>query len=367
MFRGLVLVAVLLTACGDHVGSGGVSGLSPSPGASAATLNPKPTPAPTIPLPTAPTVAFPNKLAFAVGTYDGLVYPELVDGKPAGTPVRGCDGQVSNLAAYGRLVLIVCREPTYRLSIFDVDAGTLSVVPGVQALEAVWTTLGDAVVYTAIGKAEGPAPIPMTKLMYRDLRTGQTTQIDERFGVGNDLRSTGEGVTVWRGTNMDSFIRSADQAGTWVIRGTELIRFSQHRLIDGGKGRDLLETDGTTSSIVACCTAVVSRYEQEQRITPLTVPHERAVALLEDGRIVAFRPDTDDLFEGSVVVYRGGVVERSGRGKFTAYRAVRDLDWIVGIAVGGSDPRLRAYRLSDGAFAGASGNITALAHIGPKK
>jgi hypothetical protein len=369
MFRALAVAALLLTACGDHVGSGGASGLSPSPAGSAATAKPTPVATPD-PLPTAPTVAFPARLAFAVGTYDGLVYPQLVDGKPAGTPVRGCDGQVSSLSTLGRTVLVVCREPTYQLSIFDVDAGKISVIPGVQALEAVWTIQGDAIVYTTLGTCEPPAPICKTKLMQRELRTGATVQLDEQYGVGSDLRSTGAGVTVWRAMNMSSFVRSADQSGTWVVRDGTLTRFSAHRLIDGDKGRFLLETDGS-SSMVSCCTSVVLKFDQEQRITPSSVDHERAVALLEDGRIVAFRPDPVDVFEGSVVVYRAGVVERSGRGKFSAFRAVRDVDWIVGLEISGAPGlMLRAYRISDGAFASASGGnitITALAPLGPAK
>jgi hypothetical protein len=369
MFRALVLAALLLTACGDHVGSAGVSGLSPSPGGTAATA--KPTPVATgNPLPTAPTVAFPARLSFAVGTYDGLVYPQLVDGKPAGAPMRGCDGQVSSLAAYGRKVLVVCREPAYQLGIFDVDTGTFSVVPGVQALEAVWTIQGDSIIYTALGGCEPPAPICKTKLVQRDLRTGRTTQLDEQYGVGSDLRLTGAGVTIWRAMNMSSFVRSAEQTGTWVIRDGALSRFSAHRLINGDKGRFLLETDGSPST-VSCCTSVIFKFDQEQRITPASVDHERAVALLEDGRIVTFRPDPVNIFEGSVVVYRGGAVERIGRGAFSAFRVVRDLDWIVGLEVSGAPGlMLRAYRVSDGAFASTSGGnitITALAPLGIAK
>jgi hypothetical protein len=365
MLRALIVVALLLTACGEPVDSSGL-GASPTPTAVlSAKTSPDPTPSPTA---TPTTVAFPDNLSFVVGTNDGLVYPQLLNGQPAGTPVRGCDGQVSSLATYGRRVLIVCREPTYQLAILDVDARTLSVIPGVQALEAVWTLLGDSVVYTAIGACEPPAPICKTKLMQRDLRTGATTQLDEQYGVGRDLRSTGEGVTVWRGMNMDSFIRPSDQVGTWVIRGTTLTRFSQHRLIDGGKGRDLFETEETSFN-AGCCTAVMTGYQlQTQRLTPSSVSNERAIALLEDGRILAFRPDSrTNIFEGSVVIYRAGVVERMDRGRFSPYLIVRDLDWFVGVeyAPGGT---LRAYRISDGAFASASGgNITALAPLGPVK
>jgi hypothetical protein len=361
MFRALIAVALLLTACGDHVASSGLGASStPTPMLSASPM-PSPTTTPT-------TVAFPDKLSFVVGTNDGLLYPQLLNGKPAGAPVRACDGLVGSLASYGRKVLVVCRDATSKLAIFDADAASVSVIPGVETLEATWTALGDSIVYTAIGACEPPAPICKTKLMQRDLRTGATTQIDERYGVGRDLRSTNEGVTVWRGMNMDSFVRPADEVGTWALRGTTLSRISRHRLIDGGKGRDLFETEETSFN-AGCCTAVMSGYQQQaQRLTPSSVSNERAIAMLEDGRIVAFRPDSrTNIFEGSVVIYRAGAVVRADRGRFSPYLVVRDLDWIVGVeyAPGGT---LRAYRISDGAFASASGgNITALALLGPAK
>ena len=66
---------------------------------------------------------------------------------------------------------------------------------------------------------------------------------------------------------------------------------------------------------------------------------------------------------------RQGVVERIGRGAFSAFRVVRDLDWIVGSEISGAPGlTLHAYRISDGAFASTSGgNITALALLGPAK
>jgi hypothetical protein len=365
MFRALIVFALLLTACGDHVASSGLGASSTPTPANSTKATPDPTPSPTS---TPTTVAFPERLSFVVGTNDGLVYRQLLNGKPAGTPVRVCDGLVGSLASYVRKVLVVCRDATSKLAVFDADAGTVSVVPGVEALEATWTALGDSVVYTAIGACEPPAPICKTKLMQRDLRTGATTQLDERYGVGRDLRSTNEGVTVWRAMSMDSFVRPADEVGTWAVRGTTLSRISQHRLIDGGKGRDLFETEETSFN-AGCCTAVMAGYQQQaQRLTPSSVSNERAIAMLEDGRIVAFRPDSrTNMFEGSVVVYRAGVVERTDRGRFSPYLVVRDLDWIVGVeyGVGGT---LRAYRISDGAFASTSGtNITALAPLGPAK
>jgi hypothetical protein len=287
---------------------------------------------------------------------------------PAGTPMRACDGLIGALVSYGRKVLVVCPDPTPKLAIFDADARTISVIPGVEPLEATWATLGDSVVYTAIGACEPPAPICKTKLMQRELRTGVTMQLDEQYGVGRDLRSTDEGITVWRGMNMDSFVRPPDQVGTWVVRGTTLIRYSQQRLIDGRKGRDLFETEETSFN-AGCCTAVMTGYQmQAQRLTPSSVSNERAIAMLEDGRMVAYRPESKaNIFQGSMVIYRAGVVERTDRGNFSPYRIVRDLDWIVGVEYGAGGT-LRAYRISDGAFASApSRNITALAPLGLAK
>jgi hypothetical protein len=70
-----------------------------------------------------------------------------------------------------------------------------------------------------------------------------------------------------------------------------------------------------------------------------------------------------------MVIYRAGTVERVDRGKFSAFRVVRDVDWIVGSEFSGAPGgTLRAYRVSDGAFASTSGaNITTLAPLGPAK
>jgi hypothetical protein len=296
------------------------------------------------------------------------VYPELVQGKPAERAVRACDGQVGSLASFGRKVLVVCRDETSRLGIFDVDAGTFSVVPGVRAYEAAWTINGDAVLYTTTGTCEPSAPICKTKLVQRDLRTGATIQLDERYGVGRDLRMTGNGVMVWRAANMDSFVRPANEVGTWFVRETTLVRFSPYRFVDGYKGRYVLETEETSFN-AGCCTTVISLTDREQRLTPSSIWNERAIAWLEDGRVVAFRPDPGNLLEGAMVIYRAGTVERVDRGKFSAFRVVRDVDWIVGSEFSGAPGgTLRAYRVSDGAFASTSGaNITTLAPLGPAK
>ncbi len=66
------------------------------------------------------------------------------------------------------------------------------------------------------------------------------------------------------------------------------------------------------------------------------------------------------------MIYNGTKVERMDRGRFSALRVLRSGDWLVGQEIPG--PTLRAYRISDGAFAAMSaGGLSALAILGPKK
>jgi hypothetical protein len=95
------------------------------------------------------------------------------------------------------------------------------------------------------------------------------------------------------------------------------------------------------------------------------VRNEKGLALLEDGRLVTWQPEHGE-YDGSVVIYNGTKVERMDRGRFSAFRVLRLGDWLVGQAI--PRPTLRAYRISDGAFAAMSaGGFSALAILGPKK
>ena len=320
--------------------------------------------------PRARTVAFPD-LPFILGTNSGDLYFQLVNGQPAGRKVHACDGSISDLVAYGREALFLCRGigaiPT--LYLYNDDTGTIAAIAKTEGPSYALTGTGEAV-YVTIGKQEGSAPIPTTRLMLVDLRSGATTQIDERYGVAFELRLTGEGVVVWRPQNSLSFRRPEAEAGSWILRGTALTKLSLHRLIDGGKGRDLLESEpvdpntGYLSS--SCCTFVVSKTMAEQRLTPAAVRDERGLALLEDGRVVTWRAEMGD-YDGSVVIYSGTKVERMDRGRFGAFRVLRSGEWLVAQEAAPT-PALHAYRISDGAFAAMpAGGFSALAILGPKK
>jgi hypothetical protein len=355
-------VAILASACGSRVAE--------APSASSPSPTPTATPAAS-PSPSAKSAAFPD-LPFIVGTNAGDLFFQLANGQPAGRKVHACDGAIQHLVAYGRQALFLCGAPNAipTLSLYDDDAGTVTAIAKTENATFALTDTGQ-VVYVTVGKTVPSAPISMTKLMVFDLRTGATTTVDERFGVAFELRLTGEGVMVWRPKNSLSFVRPDDEAGTWILHGTALTKLSQFRLIDGGKGRDLLESEpidpGTgyaTSSF--CCTYAISKTTAERRLTPPDVQNEKGLALLEDGRMVTWRPD-DGEYAGSVVIYNGTTVERMDRGRLGTFHSMRSGDWIVAQEAAPTSA-LHAYRISDGAFATMpSGGFSTFAFLGPKK
>lgn len=255
------------------------------------------------------------------------------------------------------------------LYLYDDTAGTVVAVAKTESQQYAFTGTG-AVVYVTQRQSVATAPITTTKLMVLDLQTGTTTTVDERFGVAFELRLTGEGVMVWRPQNSLSFRRPEAEAGSWILHGTTLMKLSLYRLMDGTTGHDLLESEpvepGTgysTSSF--CCTYVVSKTTSEARLTPPDVRNEKGLAVLEDGRLVTWRPENGE-YDGSVVIHKGMNVERMDRGRFSSYRVLRSGDWILS---GEFPPTsgLNAYRVSDGSFAAMPGNaFSALAILGPK-
>jgi hypothetical protein len=346
----VVAAAVLIVAaCGSPVASGPSAKQSPS----------------------SRSVAFPD-LPFIVGTNAGDLYFQLVNGQPIGRKVHACDGSIQDLVAYGRRALFLCRSSGVlgTLILYDDDTGAVAAVATTEIATYALSGTGEAV-YVTMGQGVPSAPIAMTKLIVQDLLTGTTTTIDERFGVAFEVRLTGEGVAVWRPKNSLSFARPDAEAGTWILHGTTLARLSQYRLIDGGKGRDLLESEPVDpatgySTSSSCCTYVVWKTTSEQRLTPSDVRNEKGLALLEDGRVVTWRPKNGE-YDGDVVIYNGTKIERMDRGRFSAFRVLRSGDWIVAQEAAPT-PGLHAYRISDGAFATMPGSgYSAVAFLGPKK
>ncbi len=363
---GLVLV-LGFAACGPRsqdVASGGSGqpSASPSPSPSvAATATPTPSPL-SVPFPDLPVI---------VGTSAGDLYFALSNGQPVGPKVHACSGAISSLVAYGRQAAFVCGGAGVATALFLWDEAT-NVVTEIAKTERQEIAFdGASIAYLTLGKTEPSAPIAMTKLVLWDMRSGASTTLDERYGVALDLRLIGDGIAVWRPKNSLSFVRPEAEAGTWLVTGTSLTKIAQLRVVDGGKGRYVAESEPidpatgySTSSF--CCTYVALRTTTEQRLTPPEVKNEKALAMLEDGRVVAWRPDSGE-FDGSVVIYSGATVARIDRGPFTSFRVLRSGDWLVG-QMAFPNPTIRAYRLSDGAFASVpNGGISALALLGPKK
>lgn len=352
----MLLLGVSIAACGARLDSG--SAATPAATTDPPTASPAPTPSAS---PSPSTAPFPD-LRFIVGTPSGDIYFALSGGAPAGPKVHVCDSAITALATYARQAAVACNDGLF---LWDEASGAVTRIATGESRLAAFDGLG-SLAYVTIGAEVPTAPISMTKLLLRDLRTGATATIDERFGVAFDLRMTGEGIAVWRPKNSLSFVRPDAEAGTWIIRGTTLVKLSDHRLVAGEKGRDLLESEPGPNSSGA--TYVVSKTNTETRLTPAGVTNERALALTSDGRIVAWRPMTDE-FHGAVVIYRGTSVERTDAGRFSAFNAMTDGDWIVGLEYSGPPSlTLHAYRIADGAFASVTASgVSAIALLGPKK
>lgn len=301
------------------------------------------------------TAPFPD-LPLIFGTPTGGLYFELRDGLPAGNRVDVCAMPIIGLTTFGHLALFFCetRSPRYEMYLWDDDARKLTDLGPSDTAQAILAGATD-IVYVATGRSEPLAPIPMTTLVRRDLRSRVTTVVDERYGVAFELRGTDAGVAVWRPKNSLSFERPDDQSGTWMLVGTAASRLTRHRLVDGRSGQWALESepvDSGTGSLASglCCTYVLRRDgAAEQRITPADVANEKALAMLDDGRIVTWRIGSSE-FDGTVVTYQGTAVVRADAGPFTWYHVHRSGEWLVGEALAPS-PVLRAYRTTDGAFA----------------
>jgi hypothetical protein len=366
----LVIVSALLaTSCTSSVVQAG-----PTPRASATM-----TPVATTPgaSPKSRVVAFPD-LRFIVGTTTGDLYFQIKDGQPAGRKVHVCADAVRDLVAYGRRAAFLCGSTDPTLYVYDDATGSIAaaVKTDMSWPGAAFTTT-NGLVYAISGTTVPSAPIAMSKLMLLDLKTGATTQIDERFGVAFNVWLTSGGVAIWRPQNSLSFVRAEAEAGTWLLTDKTLTRLSLHRLIDGYPGRYLLESEpvdasGYRSSASSDRTYVLLRTDTETRLTPTDVPNEKGVAVLPDGRIFTWRPDGPS--GGTMVMYRDGAVVRQDRGTFSTFRLLHTADWvthtadwIIGTEIGaGPATTFRAYRFSDGAFAAMSaGSITTLGFLGP--
>ena len=350
------LLVATLTACGSRLSDAGASGAATRPGgASASTVSASPSPSPA-----GRTAPFPD-LPVIVGTSRGDVYFALRGGAPAGPSLHVCDGTVTAITAYGRQAAITCASSLY---LWDETRG-ISLIAKTDAQVAAFDG-NSSLAYVEVGQSGGSAPIPTTRLVLRDVRTGASTLLDERYGVAFDLRRTGRGIAVWRPRNSLSFVRPDAEVGTWIVIDRKLVKWSQHRVIDGMKGWDLLESEPAGGS--GGTTYVLWKTTGEQRLTPLDVANEKAVAITTDLRAVAWRPDLGP-FEGSMVTYEGTRVVRSDVGRFSAYRVATSGDWVVGEEYSGAPSlTLTAYRISDGAFAAQPAiGFTAFALLGAKK
>lgn len=359
-----VVVMFLVSTCGSTAAT---QSQSPTVSPSASGVTAEPTPAPSA---TTGTVTFPD-LAYLVGTNAGDLYFQIRDGQPAGRKVHVCADAVRGLVASGRRAAFVCGAAgDETIYVYDDATGkTTAIAKTDDSWAGIAFTPTNGLLYVTTGAEVPTAPIPMTKLVLRDLTTGATSTIDERFGVAFAVRQSAAGVAVWRPQNSLSFVRPPAESGTWVLHGTSLVRLSLYRLVAGIDGRYLLESEPRDSSGYLSSgsgsTYVVLLTDHEMRLTPQDVSSEQAVDVLPDGRVVAWRPQNGP-FDGTMVVYQGGAVVRQDRGRFSSFQLIHSADWVIGTEISGPpSTTYRAYRFGDGAFASIpAGAITSLAFFG---
>jgi hypothetical protein len=342
---------------------------TPSPTVSPSAVAPTPSPSPSMKI-----VAFPDDLPIIVGTPSGDLFFQTKGAKLTGRTVHACGSDLRDLSTYGRRALFTCggsREDPSALYLYDDTTGAVTMIVRTERAGAALTAT-NGLVYQTMGAAVANAPILMGRLMLRDLRTGADTIIDERFGVAFDVWRTPDGVAVWRPQNSLAFRRPESESGTWLLKGTSLTRLSLYRLIDGSAGRYLLETEpvdanGFLTSGTGTSYLLLRTGTTETRLTPADIANEQGVALLADGRVVAWRPSPNDPYAGTMVLYKDGVVVRTDPGTFGTLRLQRSGDWIIGNVfdhVG--RVTLAAYRLSDGAFASIyNTDIRTIGILGP--
>jgi hypothetical protein len=106
--------------------------------------------------------------------------------------------------------------------------------------------------------------------------------------------------------------------------------------------------------------AVIERTNRVDTVlTPTGVPEEHPVAVLVDGRIVAWRPDGPDAeLRGRMITYDHGRVVGDAPGLFARGDVLRSGDWLISKQFrGGATYDLFAYSVSSGAFATRSAGI----------
>lgn len=322
----------------------------------------------------APTARLPSVFPqnwLLVGTEDGRVFRGLVPFGGAIPPMtqswKVCDAAVRRIVAApgSSRVLVICGEVAGDQNGFLIDADLLAgsdpprvrAIPGPMSTNVAWSRDRRSLIYTSRGSCEPPAPICKERLWLRELTNGEPIDAPrlllEEYNLGA-VNWTPLGPSVFKPQMSLNGIRQPADAGTFLYDGSAWRRYSLHEVLDAIRdGPTLLAAEGGSASRRGG--GVVIRVgTQETRWTPADVNDETPLALLDDGRVLAWRPLTGP-FRGQLVVYRDGLVVSSTMGAFSAFATFRAGifgEWVLGQEFSGAPTlTLHSYSISARAFA----------------
>ena len=359
--------------------------------APASLTNGTPTPSST----TTPTLASATAVASATSTQAAAaaVFPDvpLVAGTAVGDLMRWRGGSwqleahvcpqdrgqdpvtALSISADGRVALVQCfgtggrpvtaARPAY---VYDFSAKTARAIGGTTELGiGPVDQNGTSAVIGVPGDCPNPAPTCQSRWLELILSTGQTRElVPSGYWYSIEFRWTALGLSYFLPLRASAGQQPPERVGTFIFgsRNGTPVRFSTDRLIaaDANAHAALERTASLVPINPPPPSAAIERTSGiDSVVTPAGVPEEHPVALLADGRIVAWRPDGPDVeAQGRMITYDHGRVVGDAPGFFARGDVLRSGDWLISkLFRGGATYDLFAYSLSSGAFAKRSAGL----------
>jgi len=250
------------------------------------------------------------------------------------------------------------------------DPGRVRPLSGPISGNVVWSPDGRSLLYTTTGSCEPPAPICKQRVWLRDLTNGEPIDpprlLLEDYNLGA-VNWTPLGPSIFKPQMSNNGIRQPADAGTFLYDGSGWRRYSLHEVLDAVRNGPVLLAAELTGSTDRRGGGVVIRIgAQETRWTPVDVRDETPLALLDDGRVLAWRAGSVP-FRGQLVSYRDGKEIGADNGAFAAVANIRAGifgEWILGQEFSGAPAlRLHSYSISAHAFASIPASATAVGAI----
>lgn len=265
------------------------------------------------------------------------------------------------VASDGRTLLVSCPGPAPDLRsahsafLYDVVTKEKRPLPPIAGAVAAMSPDATRVVVGAEGDCPMPAPVCQTRWHLHDLATGTREDLlPSDYWLHVEFRWAANGLTYFRPYCAEAGCAGPEKSGTYSYSMSthRWMKISADRLVvTNGSDRTVFErrqslADGAEARVVEV-------YKGNERLlTPAGVAQEVAVALLADGRTLAWRPDAPGGLSGVMVTYLDGQEERSTRGEFSSYFITSS----SGIALAAATPYganwvIYAYSPSADAFA----------------